>query len=1079
MHELGIDPDGRVYFTMRLVEGRELREVFRLSRKGEDGWSRTRVLGILLRVCEAMAFAHSKGVIHRDLKPANIMVGRFGAVYVMDWGLAKVLGREDSHDIRIPSDSLGGTAVPAPEPNIVATDRSDSDSADNDALVTMDGDIVGTPSYMPPEQAAGQLDELGPRADVYSIGAMLYELLTGQMPYEPLGERVPAHTILNAVRTTPPWPVLDIMPETPLELVAICEKAMAREIDDRYADMSAFATDVRAYLEGHVVTAYETGVTAELRKWVERNKVASLVATALLLVLVGSIAGFIWQQRQSNILTGEARDEALRNLNLARNRQTELEIEQARADDAVREAKSNLQRAQEKEDEAERQANIAHSNALQAQVQSLAAERKSYLAGLVAADYSLRLGEVKDAKSSLAGCERSMRGWEWDFLHAESDTSLAIPIDQTSAIFFAEFIGPDRILSVGFDQKVSITRIEDGRLEHSFQSRRSSVIAASELLPESRAAALAPGGRYVAVSTLSNVVSLFDLHDRSPESKPKPVRLFGGHAEDRAIRGIAISNDGRYLASCSGDMTVRVFDFETAETLAVLSGLEFAAQSLDFSPTNSNQLAIAGVDFSVRVWDWSGEEEPLVLQGHRGVVNGIDWSPDGSQLASVSDDRTLRIWDPAAGRLVSTFSEHTEAVMSVEYGVSPGALRVVTSSRDTTVRVWNPHDGEVLGVFAGHVDAIRDVHFEVGGDRVMSASSDGTVRLWSLAASRGVERISLRDNAYQARVVGCEFDQAGKRFLTAVEQAHVDPDTGETSSSGEVCVWNRGESEPALRYATKAKVAAAAFVDGDRALAILLAPSKSPLLGAINTVVGDVELQTIRLVIASAETGEYIRDLPLGQSRELFALAANRTGTLVAVAGRDREILVFEVASGKLLQRLEGHKRSVRALAFSADGRSLASGSQDKTVRVWDLEKGETVREFEGHKWQVNVVAFNEQGTRLGSGSNDRTVRLWDLESGELIQTLEGHDGAVYDLSFTPSGRRVLTAGKDNFVRVFEPESGDALLRLRGHTESVLGLAVHADGKMLLSSSADGTLRVWDSRSARERVMRDGLGEGR
>jgi formylglycine-generating enzyme required for sulfatase activity len=276
-----------MFFTMRLVKGRDLKEIFQLVLERKEGWNQTRALSVILKVCEAMAYAHDKGVIHRDLKPANVMVGRFGEVYVMDWGLARVLGRHDRHDIRL---------KPAPEMSVseVLTARGDHGLlAPDSPLVTMDGDIVGTPSYMPPEQANGQVHEVGPQSDIYAVGAMLYQLLTGHMPYLAHGARASQHMVLYWVREGPPRPVTALNDRVPAELVAICEKAMARAIADRYPNMLALAEDLRAYLEHRVVKAYQTGAAAELRKWIVRNKVtASTIAAAILITitLLGGIS---------------------------------------------------------------------------------------------------------------------------------------------------------------------------------------------------------------------------------------------------------------------------------------------------------------------------------------------------------------------------------------------------------------------------------------------------------------------------------------------------------------------------------------------------------------------------------------------------------------------------------------------------------------------------------------------------------------------------------------------------------------------------------------------------------------------
>jgi eukaryotic-like serine/threonine-protein kinase len=304
VHELGIDADGRVFFTMKLVKGETLRDVFDKVASGDEGWNVTRALSVILRVCEAMAFAHSKGVLHRDIKPANIMVGRFGEVYVMDWGLARVLGQKDTHDLRLkPDESL----------SVVRTERRDKGSSAPDSpLITMDGTVVGTPAFMPPEQAEGRLDILGPHSDVYAIGALLYRLLSGLEPYGEPGGRLTGKQVLNRVIAGPPQPLHELAKNVPAELLAIQEKAMAREIADRYPSMTPLADDLRSYLEHRVVSAYETGAIAELKKWIERNKGLAAAAGLLVLVLAGATAIVSQQKREvdaKNLALGKANNE--------------------------------------------------------------------------------------------------------------------------------------------------------------------------------------------------------------------------------------------------------------------------------------------------------------------------------------------------------------------------------------------------------------------------------------------------------------------------------------------------------------------------------------------------------------------------------------------------------------------------------------------------------------------------------------------------------------------------------------------------------------------------------------------------
>ncbi|HCN31279.1 MAG TPA: hypothetical protein DIT64_21735 [Verrucomicrobiales bacterium] len=279
VYGVGYDALGRCYYSMRLVRGRELGEIFQLANAGREGWNVARAVAVMVRVCQAVAFAHGKGVVHRDLKPSNIMVGDLGEVYIMDWGLAKMAGVADLRDIRLRLESGGVSAL-----DTIVTSGTAGDSA----LMTMDGSVVGTPAYMPPEQALSRVDEVDHLSDIYSLGAVLYELLAGHAPYSPKGSKSTPAEVLSTLSNQPPTRVHGENAKAPAELVAVCEKAMARRREDRYPHALDLAEDLQAWLDGRVVGAHGTGALIVARKWVGRNR--ALATASVVLTILGLLA---------------------------------------------------------------------------------------------------------------------------------------------------------------------------------------------------------------------------------------------------------------------------------------------------------------------------------------------------------------------------------------------------------------------------------------------------------------------------------------------------------------------------------------------------------------------------------------------------------------------------------------------------------------------------------------------------------------------------------------------------------------------------------------------------------------------
>ena len=270
VHEMGVDAKGRAYFTMKLVHGRTLGEIFERHARGDPDWSTPQVISIFHRICEALAYTHGREVIHRDLKPANIMVGDFGEVFIMDWGLARRLGEPVSE-----TDNHEPVECQFPDPLKEQLSK------------TLAGQVVGTPAYMPPEQALGRIKEIGPHSDIYAVGAMLYHLIAGHPPYCGPDDNSSGNSVIERIKQAPPPDLREN--DAPQELIAICNRAMARDRSVRFGSMQELTRDLRAFSQGRVVSAYETGAWAETRKWVRRNKPLAISLATGALVLIGGL----------------------------------------------------------------------------------------------------------------------------------------------------------------------------------------------------------------------------------------------------------------------------------------------------------------------------------------------------------------------------------------------------------------------------------------------------------------------------------------------------------------------------------------------------------------------------------------------------------------------------------------------------------------------------------------------------------------------------------------------------------------------------------------------------------------------
>jgi WD40 repeat protein/serine/threonine protein kinase len=951
VHELGVDEEGRLFFTMRLVRGKTLDEIIRLARDESDGWNRVRALMIVARVCEAMAYAHSKGVIHRDIKPANVMVGKFGEVYVMDWGLAKVIGRPDLHDGQLkPNVTLMRTQV--------RTDRIEELSrTPGTGLGTMQGTIIGTPSYMPPEQAEGRIDDLDPRSDVYSVGALLYTLLTGRMPYVDPENKTSGGQVLMALLAGPPAPVHDIDKDVPPELVAVCDKAMARDPADRYETIGEFAEDLRAYVERRVVKAYETGALAEFRKWVVRNKAMAAAVAALLLVAVGGSFFVAWQQKRR--------------------------VEEVSAAQAVAVRARGI---------AEKNAWEAVANAKRAEANLERAARQTYLANLAAAHASLRMYEPREALRLLDDCPEEMRGWEWRFLRLSTDTSEAVLTGHEDRITTVAF-SPDgaRIVSGADDCTVRIWDVADAAV----------VLPLSG--PGTPITAVAHSGARIAAATKDGVVYVWDADGRLRGAVPgrasivrclafsadgtriatgddRGVRIFDADSlqlssaldHDDAVYAVAFGPDGKLVATGT-DEGVAVWDVAAGRRVRTFE-LEDGTTCLAFGA----RIAAGSLDARVHVFDPTGTEAPFTLSGHADPVTSVAWAPDG-RVVSASYDKTVRVWDLETRRARSVLQGHAEAVLAV---ACDGGNRIVSGSADGTLRLWRVEGGEAGLTLRGDEDFLSAVAFHPDGKTVAAASAGhGEIRIWDARTGAEVRYLPERGGGLSSLA----FSSDGARVVAG----------GEEDAVARILDTETGDEIQAL-HGHEESVACVAFAPGDERVATGSADN------------------TAR--IWDAATGETLHRLE-GHTDRVTAVAFSADGRRLLTASRDGTARVWDAETGALRRTIESEGGPVRAAIFDPRGERIVLGCEDGRIRVF-LKADLPVQVLEGHADAVASLAFNQDGTRLVSGGHDKTVRVWD-DAGRGLLRLLAHDGWVTGVAFAPDGESIASSSFDTTAKVW------------------------------------------------------------
>ncbi len=989
--DAGATERGRPYFVMELVHGVSITEYCDKNRLDTRGR-----LELLVQVCHAVQHAHQKGIIHRDLKPSNVMVTMHDdkpIPKVIDFGIAKAANQR-------------------------LTEKT---------VFTRYAHMIGTPAYMSPEQAQMSGLDVDTRTDIYSLGVLLYELLTGTTPFEPQTlQNVGYAEIERIIRETdPPKPStrlrnlgqerMDVAPRRQTSGEALCKairgdldcivmKCLEKDRNRRYATAHALADELGRFLERKPILARPVSRPEKAWRWCRRNPVVAALAATLGLVFVLGFAGVTWQGHRASKAAADAR----------------------------------------------RLGNVALGGRYAAQMKLA---NGAYQAGKIGAAL-----EVLKAQIPQPGAP-DFRGFEWRYLYRLCSSGIGEVIATDSGVFQSVAYSPDghtvvvgtgdgwvEIFGADSRQRVKYWRAHEGAVDY------------MAYYPQN-------GNWLATASGDDGTLKLWDIE--------REQVLFSIDSTKGMWVGFAFSPTGRYLAARATDaQSMNLWELHTrspdvAPALTLKANLGFFGPAI-FSPDERTLALCNKAPGTSALFDLSDDGVVRLLEGaHVDFVIAAAFSSDGNKLVTGGADERVVLWDVLNHVPIGPPYE-TDLIMVTGVTFSVDGKSLFACGWGPNIRLWNFQKTPESLALQGHGSGVNGMALAPDGRSLASAGRDGTARIWRLARE-DFEAAAQPVAPFRTLVRSKDtFSPSLKR--TAVWTVAVSPHEDKVVAASDeklLVIDLLADAEPVCLDVANIFGTRQALFSSAR-----FSPDGSQLVvGSRDGRVAFLDAMTLELTKKPMQLhGSQVWDFD-------FSLDSR---VLITSGGMGTGVKLTEIASGRLIREIRGVEGwyPPQPIAVSPDRTLLATGSPERLVRVWDIASGRLVLSSPQKVRFLHALAFSPDGRLLAYTDESGSIFLWDFAGRRRLKKLVGHSGPVNTLAFSPDGRTLASGGMDHTIRLWHPEIDQEVAILTGHSEWVWCVAFALHGDILLSSgSRDGTLKLWQAASlgeiqADERITR-------